>query len=350
MGLHTGSAELHGTAYRGYLTMAKIQRVMSVAYGGQVLLSNASAELLRNELPEGVALRDLKEHRLKGLLIPEHLWQVVAPDLQKDFPPLQSLNEIPNNLPIQLTSFIGREKEIAELKRELKGHHIVTLTGSGGTGKTRLCLQVAAEVIDSFPDGVWLLELAPITDPALVPYALANLLGLRESAAANHTIAELVSSYFHSRTALVVFDNCEHLIDACVRLADLLLHSCKDLKILASSREALGIEGEMAWHVPSLSSPDIRQLPAIEGLSQYEAVRLFTERATLVQPHFAVTKDNASTIAQICFRLDGIPLAIELAAARVNVLTLVQIAKRLDDRFRLLTGGARTALPRQQML
>jgi predicted ATPase/class 3 adenylate cyclase len=350
MGLHTGSAEIRGSEYQGYLTLARVQRVMSVAHGGQILLSNASVQLIHNELPEGISLRDMKEHHLKGLLTPEHLWQVIARNLQKDFPALRSLNEIPNNLPVHLTSFIGREKEIAELKRELRDHRIITLTGSGGTGKTRLCLQVAAAVIDSFPDGVWLLELAPITDPALVPYALANLLGLRESAAANHTIAELVSSYFHSRTALVVFDNCEHLIEACARLADLLLHSCKDLRILASSRESLGIEGEMAWHVPSLSLPDMRQLPAMEGLSQYEAVQLFVERATLVQPHFAVTKDNASTIAQICFRLDGIPLAIELAAARVNVLTLVQIARRLDDRFRLLTGGARTALPRQQTL
>ena len=350
MGLHTGSAVIRGSEYEGYLTLARVQRVMSVAYGGQILLSNASVQLIHNEVPEGISLRDMKEHHLKGLLTPEHLWQVIAPNLQKDFPPLQSINEIPNNLPVQLTSFIGRDKEITELKRELKGHRIITLTGSGGTGKTRLCLRVAAEVMDSFPNGVWLLELAAITDPALVPYALANLLGLRESAAANHTIAELVSSYFHSRTALVVFDNCEHLIEACARLADLLLHSCKDLRILASSREALGIEGEMAWHVPSLSLPDLRQLPAMEKLSQYEAVRLFTERATLVERHFAVTKDNASTIAQICFRLDGIPLAIELAAARVNVLTPVQIAKRLDDRFRLLTGGARTALPRQQTL
>jgi class 3 adenylate cyclase len=201
MGLHTGSAEIRGSEYQGYMTLARVQRVMSVAYGGQILLSNASVQMIHNELPEGISLRDMKEHHLKGLQTPEHLWQVIARNLQKDFPALRSLNEIPNNLPIHLTSFIGREKEIAELKRELRDHRIITLTGSGGTGKTRLCLQVAVEVIDSFPDGVWLLELAPITDPALVPYALANLLGLRESAAANHTIGELVSSYFHLRTA-----------------------------------------------------------------------------------------------------------------------------------------------------
>jgi class 3 adenylate cyclase len=180
MGLHTGSAEIRGSEYQGYMTLARAQRVMSVAYGGQILLSNASGQLIHNELPEGISLRDMKEHHLKGLLTPEHLWQVIAPNLQKDFPALGSLNEIPNNLPVQLTSFIGREKEIAELKLKLKDHRIITLTGAGGTGKTRLCLQVAAEVIDSFPDGVWLLELAPITDPALVPYALANLVSIRK--------------------------------------------------------------------------------------------------------------------------------------------------------------------------
>jgi predicted ATPase/class 3 adenylate cyclase len=350
MGLHTGAAENNGSDYRGYLTMARVQRVMSTAYGGQILLSNASAELIRGELPEDITLRDMGENRLKGLLNPEHLWQVVVPDLQQHFPPLQTLNSIPNNLPIQLTSFIGREKEIAEIKQALTAHHLVTLTGSGGTGKTRLCLQVAAEVMDMFPDGVWFLALSPITDPALVPTTLASLLGLRESAESRQSISEMVCSYFHSRKALLIFDNCEHLIDSCAQLVHLLLRSCTDVYVLASSREALGVEGEMSWQVPSLSSPDIKHLPATEQLSQYEAVRLFIDRARLVQPHFAVTNDNAPAVAQICSRLDGIPLAIELAAARVNVLTVDQIAKRLDDRFRLLTGGARTALPRQQTL
>jgi predicted ATPase/class 3 adenylate cyclase len=351
MGIHTGKAEIqNGGDYHGYLTMSRVQRVMSIANGGQILISNTSAELIRGELPKGVSLRDMKEHRLKGLLNPEHLWQAVSPDLPDDFPPLQSLNDIPNNLPVQLTSFIGRENEITELKQELNDHHLVTLTGSGGTGKTRLSLQVAAEVLDSFPDGVWFLELAPVTDPALVPNTLANLLGLRESAETKQSISELVCGYFLARKALLIFDNCEHLIESCAQLADLLLRSCKDVRILASSREALGVAGELAWHVPSLSLPDIKNLPTIEQLSQYEAVRLFIERAALVQPHFLVTKESAPAIAQICFRLDGIPLALELAAARINVLAVDQIAKRLDDRFRLLTGGARTALPRQQTL
>jgi predicted ATPase len=292
----------------------------------------------------------MKDHRLKGLLNPERLWQIVSPDLPKDFPPLQSLNEIPNNLPLQLTSFIGREKEIVEIKGALATHPLITLTGSGGTGKTRLSLQVAAEVMDTFPDGVWFLALAPINDPVLVPNTLANLLGLRDSAESKQSISEMICSYFRSRKTLLIFDNCEHLIESCAQLVDLLLRSCKNVHILASSREALGVEGELAWHVRSLTSPDIKHLPAIEQLSQYEAVRLFIDRAILVQSHFMVTNENAPAVAQICSRLDGIPLAIELAAARVNVLTVDQIAKRLDDRFRLLTGGARTALPRQQTL
>jgi len=351
MGIHTGIAKMQeGGDYQGYLTLSRVQRVMSVAYGGQILISNAGAELVRGELPEGISLLDMKEHRLKGLLNPEHLWQAVSPSLPKDFPPLRSLNDIPNNLPVQLTSFIGREKEIVELNEALNAHRLVTLTGSGGTGKTRLSLRVAAEVMDAYPDGVWFVELAPVTDPALVPNTLANLLGLRESGETRQAIPDLICGYLHSRKALLIFDNCEHLIEACAALADLLLRSCKEVKILASSREALGVEGEMAWHVPSLSLPDPKHLPEIEQLSQYEAVRLFIDRASLVQTHFAVTKDNAPALAQICFRLDGIPLALELAAARVKMLSVDQISSRLDDRFRLLTGGARTALPRQQTL
>lgn len=351
MGIHTGKADiLENGEYQGYITLSRVQRLMSVGHGGQVLISLATEQLTRDELPEGVSLRDLGERHLKDLIRPEHIHQLVIPNLPADFPPLKTLDIYKHNLPVQTTSFIGREKEMAELKQELNDHRLVTLTGSGGTGKTRLSMQVAADVMDSFPDGVWFLELAPVIDPELIPQTLANLLGLRESAETKQTISELVCGYLHARKVLLVFDNCEHLIESCAQFAGVLLRSCKDVKILASSREALGVAGEMAWHVPSLSQPDPKHLPAIEQISEYESVRLFIERAALVQPHFAVTKDNAIAIAQICFRLDGIPLAIELAAARANVLTVEQIAKRLDDRFRLLTGGARTALPRQQTL
>ena len=348
MGLHTGSAELHDNDYRGYMTLARVQRVMSVAYGGQILLSNASAELIHSELPEEITLRDMKEHRLKGLLNPERLWQIIATDLQQDFPPLQSLNEIPNNLPTQLTSFIGRENEIAELKQEIESHRLVTLTGSGGTGKTRLSLQVAADLLDSFPNGVWLIELAPLTDPDLIPQTILSTIGVSEQP--NKTPLEILKEYLHDKKVLIVLDNCEHLVTASAQVANALLNAAPNLKILASSREALGVKGELSYPVPSLSLPDVKHLPAIEQLSQYEAVRLFIDRALLVTPHFVVDKDNAPFIAQICHRLDGIPLAIELAAARVKMMSVEQISKRLDDRFRLLTGGARTSLPRQQTL
>ena len=254
----------------------------------------------------------------------------------------------PNNLPIQLTSFIGREKEITEVGDLIQNHRLVTLTGSGGTGKTRLSLQTASELFTTFPDGVWLIEFAPISDPALVPYTLANLFGLRESGGTKSSIVELLIEYFGFRKALLIFDNCEHLIEATARLAESLLQACKNIHILASSREALGVKGELAYRVPSLNIPE--ESSDISSLMKSESARLFVERALDSFPDFSLTPSNASTIAQICSRLDGIPLALELAAARVKMMTVDEIAKRLDDRFRLLTGGARTALPRQQTL
>ena len=348
MGLHTGPAEIYGTDYRGYLTLAKVQRVMSAACGEQVLLSNACAELLHGELQTGITLRDLKEHRLKGLPNPERLWQPVVPDLPQDFPPLQSLKEIPNNLPVQLTSFIGRKNEIAEVKQEMETHRLVTLIGSGGTGKTRLSLQVATDLLDQFDHGVWFVELAPLTDPELIPQTIFSTIGISEQA--GKTPLEVLKEYLHEKQTLIILDNCEHLISTSAQVVNMLLNAAPRLKVMASSREALGVKGEASYPVPSLSLPDMKHLPVVEQLSQYEAVRLFIDRALLVAPHFVVDKDNAPFIAQICYRLDGIPLAIELAAARVKMLSVEQISKRLDDRFRLLTGGARTALPRQQTL
>ncbi|MGE5643223.1 MAG: ATP-binding protein, partial [Byssovorax cruenta] len=213
MGLHTGAAELHEHDYRGYLTLAKVQRVMSVAYGGQALLSNTSRELLLHGLPDGVILRDIKEHRLKGLPDPEHLWQVVAPDLQQDFPPLSSLNEIPNNLPLQLTTFIGREKEIEQIKKRLKKNRLVTLTGSGGVGKTRLAIQVASELLEVFPHGVWLVELAPLSDPALVTQTVCTALNVTPQV--NVPAWNALTDYLKPKKILLVVDNCEHLIEAC---------------------------------------------------------------------------------------------------------------------------------------
>jgi predicted ATPase/class 3 adenylate cyclase len=346
MGLHTGSAEYIGSDYRGYLTMAKVQRVMSVAYGGQVLLSNTTADLLHNELPKGIMLCDMKEHHLKGLPDPEHLWQMIAPDLQKDFPPLQSLQEIPNNLPVQLTSFIGREKEVEQVRNRLEKNHLITLTGSGGVGKTRLSLQVASQLLNEYPHGVWLVELAPVTDPLLIPQTVCSVLNITPQG--NTPALDLLVEYLRSKKILLVVDNCEHLINASAQLCDSVLHACPSVRIIASSREALGINGENAYRVPSLSLPrPTDRLSAMEGS---EAVKLFLERAIMVQPDFELTQSNAPAVAHICLRLDGIALAIELAASRVKILQVEQIASRLDDVFRLLTGGSRTALPRQQTL
>lgn len=346
MGLHTGAAQWQEDHYHGYITLARVQRIMSVAYGGQILISNACAELLRADLPAQVSLRDMKEHRLAGLPGLERLWQVLDPDLPHDFPPLRSLNEIPNNLPSRLTSFIGREKEIVQVISKLEKFHLVTLTGSGGIGKTRLMLQVASEMLEKYPGGAWLVELAPVSDPGLVTQAVCKAVDVTPRGGISELDALTV--YLHDKTILLVLDNCEHLIDTCAQLAETLLVTCPGLRILASSREALEVDGEISYRVPSLSLPGIKE--GFEAIAQSESVKLFVERASAQAPGFELTERNAPVVAQICQRLDGIALAIELAAARVKMLTVDQIAARLDDSFRFLTGGSRTALPRQQTL
>ncbi|HSL43801.1 MAG TPA: BTAD domain-containing putative transcriptional regulator, partial [Anaerolineales bacterium] len=252
------------------------------------------------------------------------------------------------NIPIPLTSFIGREKELIEVAGLFSKSRLITLTGSGGVGKTRLAIQVVSEVLDLFPDGVWFLDLAPLSDPALVPNTLANLLGLRE--AREIPVADLLINYFRSRTALVIFDNCEHLTKSCAQLVHSLLTSCEHLYLLATSREALRVSGELPYRVPSLEFPSVDSISTIDQLSAMEAVRLFVERAAVALPGFRIDSHNGFTISQICRRLDGIPLAIELAAARTNILSCQQILNRLDDRFNLLTGGLHSDLPRHQTL
>jgi predicted ATPase/DNA-binding SARP family transcriptional activator len=273
-----------------------------------------------------------------------------ASGLPASFPLLATSPEPLHNLPVQITSFIGREKEIAEIRGLFtdRAARLVTLTGSGGCGKTRLALEVAASLLESFPDGVWLAELAPLADPDRVPMAVASALGLKISG--NLPVLEALTAYLKRRKLLLVLDNCEHVLDACARLVEHLLRACPGLVILASSREGLGVPGETAYRVPSLGLPDPHQAEDVEIMAQSEAVRLFVSRAMLSRPGFQVTAQNAPAIAQICRRLDGIPLAIELAAGRVSALSVEQIAARLADSFRLLTGGSRTALPRQQTL
>ena len=253
-----------------------------------------------------------------------------------------------NNLPVQLTSFIGREREMEEIVRLLTTTHLLTLTGSGGCGKTRLALEVAAQLVGEYEDGVWVVELASLSDPALVPQEVASVLDVSEQP--GRSFSDTLSDYLKSKNTLLLLDNCEHLIDACATLSETLLRSCPNLKIIAGSREALGIGGELTYRVPSLSLPDPEELPTLENIRGYEALNLFIERATFNQSTFTVTGENVEALTQICHRLDGIPLALELAAARVKALSLEQILERLDDRFRLLTGGSRTALPRQQTL
>ena len=347
MGVHTGEPLKAGASYVG-MDVHRAARICSAGHGGQILLSDTTGALVVRELPEGVALRDLGEHRLKDLTHAQRVFQVVAADLPDHFPPVRSLGALPNNLPNQLTSFIGREREKREVKHLLETTRILTLTGSGGAGKTRLALQVAAELLEEYPGGVWLVELAALFDPTLIPNAIASALNVPEQRGL--PLTNTLVDFLRSKSLLLLVDNCEHLLPACAGLGDKLLRSCPTLRMLTTSREPLGIPGEVIWRVPSLSFPDSRSLPSLEQLSEYEAVRLFVERAVSHEPGFMVSSDNVRPVVQVCQRLGGIPLAIELAAARVKVLAVEQIATRLDDRFRLLTGGGRTVLPRHQTL
>jgi predicted ATPase/class 3 adenylate cyclase len=349
--LHTGNVQERDGDYFGP-PLNRVARLLSAGHGGQTLLSAATQELVCDQLAHGVRLRDLGERRLKDLDRAEHIYQLVVPDLPADYPPLTTMESFPHNLPLQLTSFVGREKEIAEVKRLLGTARLLTLTGPGGTGKTRLSLQVAADVLDRFPDGVWLVEFAPITNPALIPQTVASVLGVREEPGMP-IIQTLISSLL-PKLLLMVLDNCEHLIEDMAQFVQSLLHACPTLQVLTSSREILGIAGETSFRVPSLSVPALSTPGAgaidLQALTQYEAVRLFIERAQAIRSEFQLTNANAPSMVNVCQRLDGIPLAIELAAVRIKALSVEQISSRIDDRFRLLTGGIRTALPRHQTL
>jgi len=346
-GLHAGVEQERDDDYFGR-SVNRAARLMSVAHGGQILLSQAVAALVQQRLPPGVTLRDLGEVRLRDLASAERVFQVQHPALRADFPALRALTATPNNLPQPLTSFVGREREVEDVVRLVAKSRLVTLTGVGGIGKTRLSLQVAARLMDDFPDGVWLVELASLADARLVPEAVASVVGVKEEA--GRPITEALARFVRDRQVLIVLDNCEHLLQACAELANTLLHAGPKAKVLASSREPLHLGGEVAFPVPPLPVPDPFRTFMHDTLEQYGAARLFVERAVAAQPAFAVSEENAAAIAGICHRLDGIPLALELAAARVRALSVEQIATRLTDRFRLLTGGDRTALPRQQTL
>ena len=351
--LHTGAAEERGGDYFGP-PVNRVARLLSSGHGGQVILSQPTYDLVRDDLPEGTSLSDMGEHRLKDLVRPEHVFQLVSPDLPADFSPLKTLDTRPNNLPAQPTALIGREKELDEIGKLLLRDDVrlVTLNGPGGTGKTRLGLQVGADMIEDFNDGVFFVPLAPVTDTELVPTTIAHILGLQESG--GQPILESLKSYLKNKEILLILDNFEQIVSAAAYVADILSTSPK-LKMLVTSRETLHLRGEKEYQVPPLSLPDPEKLAVAEAdfvsaLSQYEAVRLFIQRALDVKADFEVTIENAPALAEICHRLDGLPLAIELAAVRIKLLTPQAILKRLSSQMKLLTGGARDLPERQQTI
>ena len=346
-GLHAGTHQRRDNDFFGS-EVNRAARVMSVAHGGQTLLSRAVADRVADGLPSGVTLRDLGRVRLRDLTSPEHVYQLVHPQLRADFPPLRSLEATPNNLAQQLNSFVGREREAAEVKAMLAANRLVTLLGMGGIGKSRLSVQLGAEVMDDYADGVWLVELAPLSDPQLVAQAVASVLGVKEEA--GRPVVDALVKFVKDRQLLIILDNCEHVVHACAELTKQLLQVGSGLKMLASSRDPLQIAGETAYHVPALSAPQPKKKVTLKELNQHEAVRLFIDRATAAQPAFKLTEKNASAVADICHRLDGIPLALELAAARARTLSVEAISARLTDRFRLLVTGDQTVLPRQRTL
>ncbi|MCV7400418.1 LuxR family transcriptional regulator [Mycobacterium fragae] len=336
IGIHTGEIQLRDEGNYAGPTINRTARLRDLAHGGQTVLSGATEQMVVDRLPDGAWLTDLGTHPLRDLPRPERVVQLCHPDVINEFPPLRVPKVVvAQRLPAQLTSFVGREAEMREVAELLAENRLVTLTGAGGVGKTRLAVQLATQMAGEFADGVWYVDLAPITDPDVVPTAVARALGLPDQPGCS--TMDTVTRFVADRHMLVVLDNCEHLLDASASLVVALLGAGEKLTLLATSRETIGVAGEMGWRVPSLSLTD-------------EAVELFTDRARHVRPGFAVTDENIAVLTDICQRLDGLPLAIELAAARVRALSLTEIADTLHDRFRLLTGGSRSAVRRQQTL
>jgi predicted ATPase/Tfp pilus assembly protein PilF len=348
MALHTGAAEERDGDYFGP-PVNRVARLLSSAYGGQVLLSLPAQELVRDQLPTGTTLRDLGEHRLKDLFRPERVFQLVSPDLRSEFPPLRTLDAYRNNLPLQPTPLIGREKEVSEVCDLLRGEatRLLTLTGPGGIGKTRLALQAAADLLEDFPDGTYFVSLATLTEAQLLLPAVAETLGVKETV--EQPLGESLKDYLSERRLLFVLDNFEQVLEAAPAVTEL-LGEAPELKVLSTSRAPLSLYGEHVFPVPALALPDLKSPPPLERLTQYEAVSLFVERARTLKPDFSITNESAPAVAEICVRLDGLPLAIELAAARIKMLPPKAMLKRLSSRLKLLTGGARDLPERQRTL
>ena len=357
MGIHTGTAIESGGDYYGP-TVNRVARLMSLGFGDQILVSSATAQLLRDVMPAGTSLRELGSHRLKGLSQPEIVHQVAGEGLRAEFPPLRSVGSSTNgtsdthNLPLPLTAFYGRDTELATLSRELGDHRLVTLVGLGGVGKTRMAVETGWQVLERFADGVFLAELAPLADPNLVSARIATALGL--PAQTGQLTGDLWIDALREKRALLILDNCEHVLDAVAESTHRLLQRCPDFRVLATSREPLRLPGERVLRIAPLGLPaNGHDGVALRSIREAPAVSLFLDRVSNTAPEFAIADDDAASweaVSHVCSRLDGIPLALELAAARVSTLGLPRLARGLDDRFRLLTGGARTSLPRQQTL
>jgi predicted ATPase/class 3 adenylate cyclase len=345
MGLHAGEAEPRAGDYYGPV-VNRAARLTAAAHGGQILLTQATEAALRDHLGEDLSLLDLGEHRLRDLSRPEHVFQLQGPGVSDDFPPLRSLEAFSGNLPLQLTSFVGRSEELAGIARLLGKSRLVTLTGVGGVGKTRLAIQVAADTLPAYPDGAWLCELAAADDGVALVEVVAASLGV--SPRAGVSLMESVREFLRAKQVLLILDNCEHLLDAARELADDVLHECLKVRILATSRQGLGIGGERVFPLRPLSVPEPSAVH--EATVASDAVRLFADRAEAARSGFAIDETNAGAVAEICRRLDGVPLALELAAARVMAMSPTDVLGRLEERFRLLTGGRRTAVERHQTL
>jgi predicted ATPase/class 3 adenylate cyclase len=345
MGLHTGEAELRDGDYFG-TTVSRAARLAAVGHGGQTLCSSATADLIHDHLKEGVILADLGEHRLRDLSEPLRIFQVEHPGVPSRFPSLRSLDAFPGNLPLQMSSFIGRAQELDLVGTALGEHRLVTLTGVGGVGKTRLALQAAADLLPRFPDGAWMVALAAVRDPDRVTEAVAGV--FRVTARPGLSLEESLVVFLHDQRLLLVVDNCEHLLRPAASLVARIEQACPGVRVLATSREGLGLRGEQILVVPSLAQP--AEGGSAQDLAAYEAVQLFMDRARLVKASFALDAYNAEGVQQVCARLDGLPLAIELAAARIPAMNPTELSRRLDQRFRLLTGGDRLAVERHQTL